>query len=193
MGIRQGEQDPMRVDIPRPLMKRLAAMSREQRLAWLKKCRPDELLLMDGAFAAWAADGQFPPVEDSWRTWLMMAGRGYGKTRAGAEWVHSLAMGPPVRIALVGATIDEARSIMVEGVSGLLTVARRGRVRMKWEPGRGRLTWPRGSQAQLFSGENGDGLRGPEHHFAWCAAPDRHRRRGGGRERRGQCAAREPG
>lgn len=98
----------------------------------------------------------------------MMAGRGFGKTRAGAEWIHNLAMGPPVRIALVGATIDEARNIMVEGMSGLLNVARRGRTKMKWESSRGLLTWPRGTKAQLYSGDNGEGLRGAQHHFAWC-------------------------
>ena len=73
-----------------------------------------------------------------------------------------------MRIALVGATIDEARTVMVEGVSGVLSVARLQRHRVKWEPSLGRLTWPGGSVAKLFSGDNADGLRGPEHHFAWC-------------------------
>jgi phage terminase large subunit-like protein len=99
----------------------------------------------------------------------MMAGRGFGKTRAGAEWVHSLATGRAgLRIALVGATIHEARSIMVEGVSGLLSVARNHRRRIEWEPSLGRLSWPNGSEARLFSGDHADGLRGPEHDFAWC-------------------------
>src|SRR5207244_2265542 len=73
-----------------------------------------------------------------------------------------------VRIALVGANIGDARSIMVEGVSGLLGVSRQHRRRLKWEPSLGRLTWPNGSEAQLFSGDHADGLRGPEHDFAWC-------------------------
>jgi phage terminase large subunit-like protein len=98
----------------------------------------------------------------------MMAGRGFGKTRAGAEWIHKLAQSGERRIALIGATIDEARSIMVEGVSGLLAIARRNRVTLKWEPSLNRLTWPKGSIATLFSGDNPDGLRGPEHHFAWA-------------------------
>jgi hypothetical protein len=79
----------------------------------------------------------------------------------------------PVRIALVAASIDEARAVMVEGSSGLLSVARRQRHRLKWEPSLGRLTWPRGSVAQLYSGDHADGLRGPEHHFAWCARDTR--------------------
>ena len=63
---------------------------------------------------------------------------------------------------------DEARAVMVEGVSGILSVARRQRHRVKWEPSLGKLTWPRGTVAQLFAGDNADGLRGPEHHVAWC-------------------------
>jgi phage terminase large subunit-like protein len=98
-----------------------------------------------------------------------MAGRGFGKTRAGAEWIHRLGNGKPgVRIALVGATIADARSVMIEGVSGLLAVARRYCKRVAWEPSLGRFRWPNGSEAQLFSGDNADGLRGPEHDFAWC-------------------------
>lgn len=99
----------------------------------------------------------------------MMAGRGFGKTRAGAEWIESLARSRPgVRIALVGATMDEARRVMAEGISGVLSVARRNRSRAKWEPAIGRIRWPNASAAQLFSGDNPEGLRGPEHDFAWC-------------------------
>ena len=99
----------------------------------------------------------------------MMAGRGFGKTRAGAEWIFRLAKARPgSRIALVGASIGDARSIMVEGVSGLLAVAKLNRSRLVWEPSLGRLKWPNGSEAQLFSGDHADGLRGPEHDFAWC-------------------------
>ena len=158
----------MMMDIQPRMMKRLAAMGREERIEWLKNCRPEELLLIDGSFEAFAADGQLPPGGPTWRTWLMMAGRGYGKTRAGAEWIHRIALGPPVRIALVGATIDEARRIMVEGTSGILAVASHAGVTLKWEPSQRKLTWPNGSSATLFSGEDGDGLRGPEHDFAWC-------------------------
>ena len=110
-----------------------------------------------------------PPKGEGWRVWLMMAGRGFGKTRAGAEWIFGLADAKPgARIALVGATIGDARTVMVEGVSGLLAVAKLRRRRLEWEPSLGRLRWPNGSEAQLFSGDNADGLRGPEHDFAWC-------------------------
>lgn len=130
---------------------------------------PERALAFDADFEAWAHRNQLPPSSEGWRTWLMMAGRGFGKTRAGAEWIYKLASGKPgLRVALVGGTIGEARSIMVEGVSGLLSIARRFRKRLKWEPSLGVLKWPNGSEAKLFSGENADGLRGPEHDFAWC-------------------------
>jgi len=155
-------------EITRADVLRLGEMSPGRLRAWLMKCLPRDLLAIDAAFEAWAAEGQLPPRREGWRVWLMMAGRGFGKTRAGAEWIHGLAMTGAKRIALVGATHDEARAIMVEGVSGLLAVARRKGIRLKWEPGNRRLTWPSGSVAELYSGESPDGLRGPEHDFAWC-------------------------
>jgi phage terminase large subunit-like protein len=128
-----------------------------------------EALVLDAWFELWAHASQLAPSGKGWRTWLMLAGRGFGKTRAGAEWVDRLANARPgVRVALVGATIADARSIMVEGTSGLLKVAALNGRAIQWEPSLGRLRWPNGSEAQLFSGDNADGLRGPEHDFAWC-------------------------
>jgi len=128
-----------------------------------------ELLKFDAHFETWAHENQRPPTSEGWRVWLMLAGRGFGKTRAGAEWIYALASRKPgVRVALVGASIGEARTIMVEGVSGLLSVAQNRRKRLQWEPSLGRLKWPNGSVAQIFSGDHADGLRGPEHDFAWC-------------------------
>ena len=147
---------------------RLARMSLRQLRAWLSRCSPREILMLDAAYEMWASKGQIEPRSKGWRTWLMMAGRGYGKTRAGAEWVHRLAMTGRRRIALVGATIDEARAIMVEGASGVLSVATRHGISLKWEPSLGRLTCPGGAVATLYSGEKADGLRGPQHDFAWC-------------------------
>jgi phage terminase large subunit-like protein len=107
----------------------------------------------------------------------MLAGRGFGKTRAGAEWISQMARCPsaslgssgPVQIALVAANPDEARRVMVEGRSGLLAVATPWeRARMRWEPSRRRLRFASGAQAFIYSGAHADGLRGPEHHFAWC-------------------------
>jgi phage terminase large subunit-like protein len=147
----------------------LADATEEQQRKALEHATPERLLCLDADFEAWAHANQLPPSGEGWRTWLMMAGRGFGKTRAGAEWIFRLANGKPkVRVALVGATIGDARKIMVEGISGLLAIGRRYRRRLQWEPSLGRLKWPNGSEAQLFSGDNADGLRGPEHDFAWA-------------------------
>jgi phage terminase large subunit-like protein len=147
----------------------MARASEEEQRKALEHATAERLLAYDADFEQWAHENQLPPKGEGWSTWLMMAGRGFGKTRAGAEWIFRLANGRPgVRVALVGGTIAEARSIMVEGVSGLLSIARRFRRRLVWEPSIGRLTWPNGSEARLFSGDHADGLRGPEHDFAWA-------------------------
>jgi len=151
------------------LIERLRKASEAELLRIIRSMTPLDLAALDVWFEVWAHKNQLPPNGDAWRVWLMMAGRGFGKTRAGAEWIHGLANArAKVRIALVGATIGDARSIMVEGVSGLLSVARNYGHRLSWEPSLGRLRWPNGSEASLFSGDNADGLRGPEHDFAWC-------------------------
>ena len=175
------------------LIRRFLAMSADEQRDLIAELSPALLLALDADFEVWANDAQRTPPGEGWRVWLMMAGRGYGKTRAGAEWVHGLARSRSVRIALVGANIDEARSIMVEGASGILSVARSHHVRMRWEPSRKRLTWPNGSVAELYSGDHADGLRGPEHGFAWCAAADRLPAVPGGRGTATPGAARQPG
>jgi phage terminase large subunit-like protein len=154
---------------PRELVLALVSASTEEQWRIICSMSAADVLALDADFEAWAHKSQLPPQTEGWRTWLMMAGRGFGKSRAGAEWVEKIARSRPgVRIALVGATIDDARRVMVEGVSGVLSVAKRRRHRVKWEPSIGRLKWPNGSEAQLFSGDNPDGLRGPEHDVAWA-------------------------
>ncbi len=120
----------------------------------------------------WARDDQLPP-DLPWVTWLLLGGRGAGKTRAGAEWVRRLVLGQPLaeahtlRIALVGETLADVRAVMVEGISGLLSVHRRSEA-PRFEPTKRRLVWPNGAVAQLFSAEDPDGLRGPQFSAAWC-------------------------
>jgi len=171
----------------RELARRLAQADSEEEVARLiASITFADMLAFDAEFEAWAHDNQLTPGGEGWSTWLMMAGRGFGKTRAGAEWVFGLANSRPnARIALVGGSLIEARSIMVEGVSGLLSIARRKRRRVQWEPSLGRLKWPNGTEAQIFSGDHPDGLRGPEHDFAWCPA---NPRRGPVGNRRGAAA-----
>jgi phage terminase large subunit-like protein len=151
------------------LLERIRKASDEEIARIIGAMTPLDLAALDAWFELWAHRNQLPPNGDGWRVWLMMAGRGFGKTRAGAEWIYALGNARPnARIALVGATIADARSIMVEGVSGVLSVARNYGRRLSWEPSLGRLRWPNGSEAVLFSGDHADGLRGPEHDFAWC-------------------------
>lgn len=105
--------------------------------------------------------------DGDWTTWLYMAGRGAGKTRAGAEWVHEQIDGGCRRIALVGATAADVRDVMVEGESGILATARPG-MRPVYEPSRRRLTWPNGAIATTYSAEEPERLRGPQHDAAWA-------------------------
>jgi phage terminase large subunit-like protein len=102
-----------------------------------------------------------------WTTWLILGGRGAGKTRAGAEWVRAQADNASARIALIGETAREVRAVMIEGVSGLLSVHETCQ-RPEWEPSRGLVTWKNGAIAQAFSAEDPDSLRGPQFSAAWC-------------------------
>jgi phage terminase large subunit-like protein len=110
---------------------------------------------------------QLPP-EGNWRVWMIMAGRGFGKTRAGAEWVRAIAESrPQARIALVSASLAEARAVMVEGESGLLAICPPDQQPV-FEPSLRRVRFANGAQAQLFSAAEPETLRGPQHSHAWC-------------------------
>jgi phage terminase large subunit-like protein len=126
----------------------------------------------------WARADQLPPdpLDDAnpWRVWLILGGRGAGKTRAGAEWVRAKALGlhapdQPVsrRIALVGETLNEVRRVMIEGCSGLLAI-HADHERPRFESTKQQLVWPNGAIAQMFSAEDADSLRGPQFDTAWC-------------------------
>jgi phage terminase large subunit-like protein len=176
------------------------------REAMVRALGPEDADALDGDFESWAHEGQFPPDrrEDGadWSTCVVMGGRGFGKTFAGAKWIESQVAAsssplplassksvlPPaepersggsfpsnwvgrggaarLRIALVGATLAEARRVMVEGPSGLLEVA--GHCIREWRPSHGLLRFRGGAEAQLFSGHSPELLRGPQHHLAWC-------------------------
>jgi len=122
-------------------------------------------------FPAFAHDYQRPPERANsgadWTTWLVLGGRGAGKTRAGAEWVRSVALADgKARIALIAETEHEAREVMVEGVSGVLAVHKTDE-RPQWIPTRRRIEWKNGAVAQIFSAEEPDALRGPQFSAAW--------------------------
>ncbi|HUB97202.1 MAG TPA: terminase family protein [Stellaceae bacterium] len=118
-------------------------------------------------WASWARPTQLAPA-GAWRVWLMLAGRGFGKTRSGAEWVRArVEMNLARRVALVAPTAADARNVMIEGESGLLAVAPK-LFRPLWEPSKRRVTWPNGAIATAFSADEPARLRGPQHDAAWC-------------------------
>jgi phage terminase large subunit-like protein len=128
--------------------------------------------LIDKEWAFDARADQKPP-EGDWLTWLLLGGRGSGKTRAGAQWVRGMALGltpyaerPVGRIALIGETYADVREVMIEGVSGLLT-AHESFDRPQWLPARRRVEWQNGAVAYAFSSEDPESLRGPQFAAAW--------------------------
>ncbi len=139
------------------------------KLAALPHAEQDALLKL---WDTTARDDQWPPAGD-WLVWLLMGGRGAGKTRTGAEWVRGMALGrqgfadaPVGRIALVGETFADVREVMIEGVSGILAVHDR-RERPDWLPARRQIVWANGARAQAFSSEDPEGLRGPQFGAGW--------------------------
>ena len=154
---------------PRRAVEMLEELEEDELRLAIRSLTEAERLVLETDWPNWAHVGQTPP-EDDWRVWVLLAGRGFGKTRAGAEWVSAFARANPgAAIALVGANPEEARAVMVEGRSGLLAVARDDeRDRMRWEPSRKRLIFASGAEAFVYSAANPESLRGPEHHIAWC-------------------------
>jgi len=148
----------------------LRRLKRSERLKLLGNLSDLEASVLKYEWPFWARENQLPPKPGSgdWTHWLLLAGRGFGKTRAGAEWVRSLVeLGAAKRIALVAPTIGDGRAVMVEGDSGLLAVCPPWN-RPKFEPSKRQLTWPNGTVATLYSAEEPERLRGPQHHAAWC-------------------------
>jgi phage terminase large subunit-like protein len=139
---------------------------------------PETLGFILSDWQLWARDDQLPLTRTEagldWRVWLILGGRGAGKTRAGAEWVRAKALGiaplgaePARRIALVGETLADVRRVMIEGVSGLLAIHSESE-RPTLEVSKSQLVWPNGAIAQMFSAEDPDSLRGPQFDAAWC-------------------------
>ena len=116
-------------------------------------------------WSLWARKSQLPP-EGSWHTWLILAGRGWGKTRVGSEQVRAWQEMGFSRFALVGQTPAEVRDVMIEGESGILACSPPWNM-PKFEPSKRKLTWPNGAFAMTYSAEHPDLLRGPQHEKAW--------------------------
>jgi len=132
----------------------------------LKSLSPAAKQWLSDHWPFWAREDQLAPDGD-WTTWLVLGGRGAGKTRAGAEWVRALVETSAAgRIALVGETFADVREVMIDGPSGLTTLTRKGAPR--YEPSRKRLLWPNGAVAQAFSASEPESLRGPQFDAAWA-------------------------
>ncbi len=145
----------------------LSCQPKSRRAKLLASLSDQEVERLYYSWAFWARPEQLPPA-GLWRVWLILAGRGWGKTRTGAEWVSwQVQTGQASRIALVAATLHEARSVMVEGASGLLSCSPPWN-RPRYEPSKRLLTWPNGAVAQCFGAEEPDSLRGPQFDAAWC-------------------------
>ena len=141
--------------------------------AFLESLSDVELAALPWLFEFWALAHQLPPA-GAWRTWVILGGRGAGKTRAGAEWVRSrvegalpLDAGRCRRVALVAETLDQARDVMVMGESGILACSPPDR-RLIWQAGPRKLIWPNGAEAQCFSAHEPESLRGPQFDAAWA-------------------------
>ena len=144
----------------------LNSLPPKNRKDFIESLTHDEIQWILHSWPFWARADQMPPRKP-WTTWLILGGRGAGKTRAGAEWIRQRAEKMPLRIALLGETYLSARDVMVEGASGLLNIAAHDK-RPVFHASRRTLQWRSGATAQLFSAEEPDALRGPQFHAAWC-------------------------
>jgi predicted phage terminase large subunit-like protein len=161
----------------------LVAMSPEMREKWMSRFNtPDALERLKFHWDFWGRPSQFPPKDD-WSIWLILAGRGFGKTRTGAEWVRDnmcgdtpLTGGRWRHIALIAETASDARHVMVgdgkatsdpKAGSGLLQIHPKD-FRPVYEPSKRQLTWPNGAVALIYNGTEPNQLRGPQHDAAWC-------------------------
>lgn len=117
-----------------------------------------------GRMGAHARASQRPPAGD-WDVWMALAGRGWGKTRVGAQWSIEQARKHP-RGALIGPTAADTRDILVQGESGIMACAP-ATFRPVYNPSKRLLTYPNGSIQTLYSADEPDRLRGPQHHYGW--------------------------
>jgi len=151
-------------------------LSEEQIRSKVKSLDVNEALeVWNNGWWYWGRDNQQPPPGD-WQTWLFLAGRGAGKTRAGSEWIRARVKAGGDRLALVAPTAADARDVMVEGESGIVAVCwEHDRTAdgvlvglPDYEPSKRRLTWQNGAMATVFSAEEPERLRGPQHSGIWA-------------------------
>lgn len=123
-----------------------------------------------GADYPHARADQWPPEGVDWFAWLLLSGRGAGKSRSGAEWLRKMSRHVP-RMAMIGRRGTDVRATMVEGPSGLIYVCERAGISYEWQPSKREFTFGNGAKAYGYSGEEPDSLRGPQHGIAWLDEP----------------------
>ena len=144
----------------------IASLPKEERDKILNSLTKEEAedILYD--WEVWARPKQLPPPGD-WLTWMILTGRGWGKTRAGSEWVNDQAKKGAKHIALIGQTKADVRDTMIElGPASILKVSN-PKFRPEYEPSKRRLTWPNGCVGTIYSGDEPDQVRGPSHDRTW--------------------------
>lgn len=146
------------------MAERLALAPEADRMAVLSAMVDDALEALEDDWRFWGRPDQFEPRHD-WRVWLVMQGRGTGKTRTGSQTTNEKAR-KVARLALVGATAADVRDVMIEGPSGIMATAPKGE-RPKYEPSKRRATWPNGAVGITYSDADPEQLRGFEGEFAW--------------------------
>lgn len=173
-----GTSTPAKTAHPSRSLRRELAYWRQFRAAWrslspseqaehLASLSDDDIAALNWFWIEYARDSQLPPEREH-GIWLIKTGRGWGKTRVGAELTDEVARSGEVEwIHLIAPTAADARDTMVEGESGILAVAKPGQ-RPEYEPSKRRVTWPNGCTATLFSAEEPDRLRGPQCGFWWA-------------------------
>lgn len=145
----------------------LNSLDEESRLKLINDLSDEEALVLLYDWTVWARPKQLAPDGD-WDIWLVLAGRGFGKTRCGAEWVRQKAEAyPDARIALLAPTAADARDVMVEGESGIMNICPPHNMPI-YEPSKRRITWPNGAMAVTYSADEPERLRGPQHTHMWA-------------------------
>src|ERR1035438_2699166 len=146
----------------------LISLPKEQRQQVLSQFSDAEVsaLLYDWQF--WSRPNQRAPTERPWTTWMILAGRGFGKSRSGGEWLRGkVEDGSCKRLAIVARTAADVRDVCIEGESGILAISPPW-ARPEYEPSKRRLTWPNGAIATTFSADEPESLRGPQHDGLWA-------------------------
>lgn len=160
-------QDNLTLDQETKLLRLFASWSKKRKHEYLKKLPAHRVWRLKYTWEAWARDSQLPPDGD-WSTWCIISGRGWGKTRTGAQWtIEKAERYPGCHIALVGRTVADVRDVMIKGRSGILACSPPW-FRPEYKPSLRLLIWPNGTTATTYSADEPDQLRGPQHSFAWA-------------------------